>query len=548
MFNWKAMWEVLDFFFAATTDTSCVQFEEALPYIAGTDPEWEPKYTKIRSYKHLFASPSDLDPPFGSICSFSQDGDKILQSLPPRHIVDALVQSYFEAFEPIYRLFHPRQFDDELDAFWIDNSNCSEEWLGQVFMVLALGYQTAPAHILTSIEQLDWTERFHDAAQFFLKRSTCFSAPTLSSVQTMCLVVVAQMLGIVKEAVMSQLVAFVGFLTRSALEVLTPFETEIRKRIFTTVRLLELDVALRTGTSSIYEDQAMVILFGINDTDIDRTEHRWTSARQQSPSQDVMDSAFQVELAKLFPILGEIINNVNSQTKPPLAYSKVQAWDDLLSRQLRDEESALSQEHPEHPDTHKIQMDFFRVLVNRTLLALHHHYFSAPRFQQHPKSTATVIRASLEILRIQQTWRGQARTSTAIAIDDPGLSTLPALAHMSETPTHWLLDLCRDDFTAALLYYIVSVRRLSVGAIPRGPIPGPPGQFNVIQQSLEVFRARAGRSKANFDDYATLFLAVGCLQALTAGQPIMTVLLDVAERIEHRIAACIAKQGVLLVE
>lgn len=178
---------------------------------------WESTYRQIRSHKYLFASLSAFNFPFGSISSFVQSRDHFIESLPPRHVVDILIRSYFVAVEPVYRLFHPQQFEDELNAFWVNNSQFSDEWLAQFFMVLTLGYQTTPGRLVSSISQLsnEWTDSFLDAVQFFFGRSPYVSSPTLVLVRTMCLVVIAQMLGVIKGVETPQLMNAMGFLSRS---------------------------------------------------------------------------------------------------------------------------------------------------------------------------------------------------------------------------------------------------------------------------------------------------------------------------------------------
>ncbi|GAB1310148.1 Oleate activated transcription factor 3 [Madurella fahalii] len=541
--------------------TIAFEFREGWPYISGTDREWEPTYRQIQSQKYIFASLSGFNFPFGDITSFAQSRDQAFQCLPPRHVVGTFIRSYFLALEPIYRLFHPEQFEEELNSFWIDSSQYTNEWLSQFFMVLALGYRTTPDHILSSIGRPpeDLSDCFLHAAQFFLGRSPYLSAPTLVSVRTMCLAVIAQMLGIVKGADMSQLLSVMGFLSRSAMTLrlhrnpslfpgLTQFDAEIRKRVWITVQLLDLEVTMGTGTSYMHSDQETITPCNINNTDIYRTEHGWVMSRAQNSVKEVTDSTFQVELAEMLPLLVDVINTMNSPTQPPPTHDKIQAWDSQLRQKLSNTECALTMQF-DRVETARIQLDFLRILIHRALLALHHHYISEPHFQHFPDSTTAVLQSSLDILRIQQTWRHHQ------LIDSLPSAAMPAAAvppHHPPPPltapaqsTAWLLDLHRDAFTAALLYYMISLRRLHLGLIPSDrqhkQLHYHP---QLIPQSLEVFRSRAGRSASHYEDFMTLFIAAGVLQGLnttTAAQAaprrVMRVLMEVAEQIEGTILA-----------
>jgi hypothetical protein len=462
------------------------QFREAWPYISGTDPAWEPTYRQIQSHKYMFTSISGFNFPLGGICVFSQNRDQVIQSIPPQQVVHRLVRAHLQAFEPIYRLFHPPQLEEELNAFWADNTSCAEEWLAQLFMVLALGSHTTPEPILRGTGPLmeSCTARFLDAAQFCFSRSPYLSAPTLTSVRILCLTVIARLLE-VKGAETSQLLSLTGFLTRTAMAInlhrapsvlsgVTAFEAEMRRRVWTTVQLLDLQVAIRTGTSYAHKNEDTIVPLNINNTDIYRTHHGWMLRRQQAQRQGITDSTFQVQLAELLPTLIQIVNTINSPTKGPPTYEKVQSWDSQLRQKLQDAETALTpnpQRSTESQVASQTQLDFLRLIIHRTLLGLHHHSLTTPA-SQHPESTSAITQSALEILCIQQAWHSQqlnrpqanltpslnpnSSIATFSFANTPILSPPPPYSSSTVEPPPpdpgWLLSLHRDTFTAALLY------------------------------------------------------------------------------------------------
>ncbi|KAK4193508.1 hypothetical protein QBC35DRAFT_108460 [Podospora australis] len=524
------------------------EFREGFPYTTGTDPSWGPRYRHIQSLKYLVATLPNHNFPFGEICNCSGSREHALRSLPPRELVETLLRSYFEAVEPIYRLCHPQQFQYELELLWIDNSQCSEEWLAQFFMMLALGCQAVPAHILsgTGRRSDDWTEQFLTSAQYFFGRSPLVTAPTLATIRTLCLAVVARMMEIVRGGEVSHLLSLVGYLSKTAISMhlhrtsllfpdLTPFEIEMRRRLWVTVQMLELEVAMRTGTSQIFQDYDTEPPSYVNNSNIYRTEHGWMMDNTQAAASTRTDGTFQAKMAEVLPTMSEIINTVNSTSKTALKYDKVQTWDEELRRKLRETESILSpqsQSHPVDRGTTTLQLDFFKIWTKRTLLALHHHYASIPRFQQYPASCKAVITASLELLDIQLRWRKQSLANAEYPILVSSSSSKTPTA-----PTGCLLNICRDDFGAAMLYLIAASRRISLGSIQVADEPRsqPEALSALIHQNLDDFRDRACKSTAHFMEFITLFVAAGCLQSLNSERTMMAVLTEVADQIEHTI-------------
>ncbi|KAK4181318.1 hypothetical protein QBC36DRAFT_374372 [Triangularia setosa] len=552
--------------------TIASEFREGWPYIAGLDPEWGPRYRHLQSLKYLVAALPVHHFPFGEICHCSESRENVLQSLPPRAVVDTLVRCYFETFHPIYRLFHPAEFEYELEAFWMNVNQFSEEWLSQFFMILALGCQAAPAHVFTSTGRRpgSWTDQFLNSSQFFLCRSPFVGTPTLISARTLCLGIIARIMDIVKGGETLQLASLMGYVSRMAVSLhlnrttslfpeLSAFEAEMRKRLWLTIQLLELQVAMRTGASCIYQDYDAEPPLNIDDTSIYHTEHGWIleSATAQ-PDFALTDGTFQTRLSNLIPALSEITTTVNqtTTTQTTLKYDKVQSWDEQLHRKLQEAASILlvaAQSQAKYPSRPRIQLDFLRVLVNRSLLALHHHYISTPRFKQFPASSQSVVRSSLEIVAVHQTWyrpsstTHQQHTNLTYSNITHSATALGKAAELlaNNASSNSLVNICRDGFGAAILYLIVSCRRLSLNAVQLqqlGDNRTPTSQSEItalVHNQLEDFRERACNSPSHYDEFITLAVAEGCLRALLSGSDntisMAAGLMEVADRIERTI-------------
>ncbi|KAK3987058.1 hypothetical protein QBC44DRAFT_295862 [Cladorrhinum sp. PSN332] len=501
------------------------EFQEAWPYITGSDPLWEPRYRHIQSLKYLVASLPSPNFPFGGICDCTQNRDQALNSLPARQVVDALVRSYFETFEPIYRTFHPQQFNQELEIFWLDSNQCSEEWLSQFFMMIALGCQSAPVQIFngTGHRPDDWCDRFLSNAQFFFGISSSASTyPTITTIRTLCLVIIAEMLEMVKGSGTFRLSALMGHLTQLAVSMhlhrttsllpdLNPLEAEIRRRLWITIQLLDLDVAIRTGTCPIQPDSDIEPPLNINNTDIYLTEHGWLieassevfTSPTSEPRSTTTDSTFQLKLSSLLPVLLKIIKIVNSPTKPPPKYEASQAWTDLLLRKLSSLESIFKFLHPAAAQQ---QLDTLKTLIYRTLLSLS---------QQSPQTNNKKI--ALSLLDIQTRLR---------LLHTPLPNPQNFLLLQGGPPiTNCLLSLQRGHFGAAILYLCSSSQTQSQDVLQR------------VREALQDFREWACRSTTHFDEFVTLSIAVGCLEGLVEKSGSIQGVLngEVAARIEHTV-------------
>lgn len=540
------------------------QFEEAWCYVGGSDPQWEARYQRIMGHEALLPSLPGSNFPFGTIFTFSQSRVQILESLPPPQVVTGLVQAYFDTFESTHRLLHRLEFAEELNTLWINNNQLSEAWLAQLCMVLALGCQTAPGPVLASTGHSpdDWTDIFLDAAQFFFSQSQYFTAPTLTTLRTLCLAAMARMMEIDKGAESKQLVYFMGLVTRMAMAMnlhrtsslfpdMTPFEAEMRKRVWVTVQLLDLDAAMRTGTSFLHREQDADTPLDINDTDFHRSEHGWVVHPRWAAPGGLTDSTYQVKLAELIPVLTDVICFVNSPTPVILDNDRLRSWDSRLKQKLQEAESALARQPQGLERSVSTQIHFLRVLVHRTLLALHSYYIRTTRTGQVRDSTLAAMLSALALLRTQHAWHSPpSRATGAAGVQTRASSSSTATAmyqplEEQTPPLTWLSDLCHDDFEVAMFHLVLVLRRGDLDAAAKqGNLPTRARASVILRQSLEFKRARACRSVSHFGEFVRLSLAVRCLASFEAGEPMLAGLMEVADQIEQT-AIQGSRQGLL---
>ncbi|KAF3892482.1 C6 zinc finger domain-containing protein [Trichophyton interdigitale] len=75
--------------------------------------------------------------PFG--CDDPASRDRLLARLPPSRYCDALKDTYFRVFSPLFHILHDPTFAEEYERFRQDPSSVSLSWLALLFVVLAIG-------------------------------------------------------------------------------------------------------------------------------------------------------------------------------------------------------------------------------------------------------------------------------------------------------------------------------------------------------------------------------------------------------------------------
>lgn len=391
---------------------------------------WQQRCRQVKSLKCLFPSLDDnINFPFSNINPASKG--QILGSLPPNHIVDILVSNYLDSFGATHCLFHPAQLRYEIRQFYDAPSDVSDEWLAQLCMIIALGSESSSDFSSSGSGQsaAEWAAIFLNAAQASFGRSSYMVAPTLCTVRTLCMMVLAKLIevpasggscsgssgcnsaaggGSDSKAVHTNgytpLVSLMAFTMNMATSLQLhrspkaaksvphnsgnsgadkqnssdSVESEMRRRTWVTVRLLDLNTALRAGTmtmqrpgdydteppqplpitnltcggsdcGTVYdtpnsvhyntsENTGYCYLGGmpLNDYGFKATHTAATSTETDNDFHGDPNGLYQYKLASVLPLLVDMVNAANSPTKPSPRYAQVTAWG-LRTRKFLDE-------------------------------------------------------------------------------------------------------------------------------------------------------------------------------------------------------------------
>jgi hypothetical protein len=366
--------------------------------------------------------------------------------------------------------------------------------------------------------------------------------------------VLARMLEIVKGSTSSQIVSLLGFVTRLAMSMqlhrtarlfpaMPAFEAELRRRIWVTIQLLDVDVAMRAGTSFLCIEFDAEPPLNVNESDFRRSNQgTWDVDTSRASAQVYADGTFQVRLAQLMPLVADIINTVNSPSQPLVDYETVLSWDRKLQKTLKTAESAFTTRRHSIANSERraaTQRQLIEVLVHRAKLAIHLAFTRSPYDERFEPSYRAVRESSLALLSIQELW--SASSSASSVCSSSSRSSSPSCSSLStEEPgsyNSWLIDLCRDDFDTAMLCMILTIRRENYGGGRMDDMPPRDMAWAVLRQGLMLFRQRACRSLHHFKQFVGLSIMAGVLQCVNNPRAMLATMMQVADDVEQTVLA-----------
>ncbi|KAJ3563142.1 hypothetical protein NPX13_g8305 [Xylaria arbuscula] len=175
-------------------------------------------------------------------------GAKLLQepmpglrdSIPARSICDQALDGYLRTFEPMFRILHVPSFMRQYESYWTEPRLAQTEFLMKFTMVITVGgIFLADRSIAKDIKHTarNWVY----AVQWWLTGPTERDAMSIDGIQVFCLLLLARQtssLGgtasIITEA-LSKLSFTLGLHVDPRIHAVSPFESELRRRLWLTV-------------------------------------------------------------------------------------------------------------------------------------------------------------------------------------------------------------------------------------------------------------------------------------------------------------------------
>ncbi|KAF4211167.1 hypothetical protein CNMCM8980_002617 [Aspergillus fumigatiaffinis] len=322
------------------------------------------------------------------------DTKSLIDMLPSRRTVDELVVLYLTCIESTHRILHVPSFLKELDEFWAQKDNpdlVSTGFVVQLLLVLACAWNLADFDTLqlkneaslkcyTPVEWVLHVEKWLDNAH--IKR------PEITALRIQILLIIAQ-----NSFGMKRSLAWLatGTLVKQAMMAgyhrdpsrytkISVFNKEMRRRIWTTIVELDLQVALERGMPpSVQEsDYDTAPASNINDNEIQETS---TELPGEAPLHEITDSSFQAVLTQSLPLRLKACALMHSP-RVSCRYEEIQRLDWELGRYLQKIPAWPTAENDDYQSKNKVTLlkSLLETKIAHSLLSVHTPFaIEAPR-------------------------------------------------------------------------------------------------------------------------------------------------------------------------
>ncbi|KAL4975596.1 hypothetical protein BDW66DRAFT_160388 [Aspergillus desertorum] len=176
-------------------------------------------------------------------------------TIPQQPVCDELVQCYLRTFEPIYRVLHIPSFWENYRMFWAEPQSSPMSFLMKLVLILAIGTAFYPDRTSTIDNQFTHLKpKWVYAAQWWLTGPSEETTANLDGLQVFCLLLTARKVCRMGTSHVLSTNSLIEMATRLGLHIdpshfpnLSAFESEMRLRLWATIREMALHSALESG-------------------------------------------------------------------------------------------------------------------------------------------------------------------------------------------------------------------------------------------------------------------------------------------------------------
>ncbi|RDW58365.1 hypothetical protein BP5796_12295 [Coleophoma crateriformis] len=329
---------------ASPTDPGILKLRESgTSYVQSA--HWEAILTKIKGLKEDLVTDSNAPP--GSHLFYGPNRhatrDEILAAVPPRPVVDRLMALHFDSYIITPYLIHGKKFLREYEAFWKDPSASPIAWIGLMFSMLYVAAQLQT-----------FTIDFTDGRAESLKAEYLAMKDASREKAVQCLVLARYTTGgpYILETLITVLTGefillkegatdgwlLISMILHLAIRIgyhrdpdhfpgISPFEGEMRRRIWTTILQLDLVISLETGLPRSATNTHIDTKEPRNLRDCDFEEDT-TEMPPPRPETEWTPVLALIARGRLISALG-LICDINTDINPP-SYDEVIKVDALL--------------------------------------------------------------------------------------------------------------------------------------------------------------------------------------------------------------------------
>ncbi|KAI1082167.1 hypothetical protein F5B20DRAFT_25264 [Whalleya microplaca] len=290
-------------------------------------------------------------------------------TIPTRDVCDQAVECYIRSFESIFRILHIPSFRYEYQEYWSHPSSSTRPFLMKLLMVISIGAiflsDRSKSNQIRN-QARDWTY----AVQWWLVGPTEREAMSLEGVQAFCLLILARQANsvggtasIATEALLKLSFTLGLHLDPKAIGPMTIFQSEIRRRLWATVRELILITSINSTLPLLISCDEFECRSPSNIKDVDlQVDNGLCSVSQSDKNNLDLDCSLQLLLLKSLAPRMRIVRQLNSNNWN-YSYEQVLEYGDKLKAHCR-EMAAFFQSASSVQDRPSPYSDFHRKFLD----------------------------------------------------------------------------------------------------------------------------------------------------------------------------------------
>ena len=396
--------------------------KEVKNYFSEHKKQWDEQMLKVQEAKNRVDS-APQGPTFLFGGSQPPPYPQLLAQLPKRTVTDKLVSRYFNSYDPAVHILHPPSWYRIYERHWENPHKSGPAWLGQIFAILCLAM-----HSYFRME--DEPPEYRDkslalAANYRCLTGQCllladFTKPVNHMIETLVLHLHCEYARN-RDAEVGTWV-LVGMIVRLAMRMgyhrdpkhfpnITPFQGELRRRVWTFVRQSDLLFSFQMGLPSMIRlgDCDTELPRNLYDDEFDEDSKVLPASRSTSEPTPVSYMCAKANMAFAFGKAVEKLHSVST-----CSYDEIMA----LDRDLREARA----EFPPHlrlrsiedsmmdPGALVMQRLYLSILYHKGQCVLHRKFLARARENnRYAHSRRTCVDSSMELLSHQATLHYESR-------------------------------------------------------------------------------------------------------------------------------------------
>lgn len=389
-------------------------------------------------------------------------------------------------------------------AFLKDTTQASDAWLAQLLLMLALGCPRARREQDTTM-----VDNFLDAAEIYLSKTQFMYKPDLTILRVMCMMTIAKQIDIVAFDDSDGLWNFMGFIVRLAAWMglhldpshftgMPPLEMEMRKRIWITISMLDVQISIDAGMPILLASPNFECPAPGNFNDEELASPKERIITPHAPNA-FTQATYQSLLAQSMPLAVKVTNSVNLATGP-LDSVVIQNLNNQVRAHLNGALGLLdapAKKYPYHPWI-LLQKTIIEIFYRRLLLALHRQQSLSPgSISLHPESYFACLECSYSLIILQRTFHEEA----------------------NRTDIEWFAEIFKGDFLIAALYVCLGLWQNNLSTNIGGELRLPEREtaMMAVKACLDIWSRKISISMDHYKTHLLLSMVIRGLEARENG-------------------------------